>query len=131
MLTVVPMRANSPLTGWPSMVSAIFCDEVAVGDGRDDARDLGGRADEVVDERVDRLGVLRPAAGRRGRATRARVMRPSRPMTRETRVELAGLPGVELEQLVDAGLQLADQVAAARAQAHGEVALRAPPSARR
>ncbi len=23
-LTIVPMRANSPLTGWPSMVSAIF-----------------------------------------------------------------------------------------------------------
>src|SRR3954453_17358001 len=75
--TVVPMRANSPLTGWASMGMAIFSDRSpsarasmtratsGVGRGLDDARDLGRRAHEVVDQRVDRLDVLGPAAGHR------------------------------------------------------------------
>ena len=81
--TVWPIAANSPLTGWPSIVSAIFWRQVALRDGRDDAPDLGGRADEVVDKRVDRLDGVAPAAvdacpARRARSCGRRGRRPGR-----------------------------------------------------
>ena len=62
-LTVVPMRRNSPLIGRPSIVSSIFCDRSPRGDRVEHARDLDRRAREVADHRVDGVDRLRPRAG--------------------------------------------------------------------
>ena len=120
--TVVPMRANSPFSGWPSMVSAIFWVRSPVGDGDDHARDLGGGADEVVDQAVDR--VQRAWTSRRGRRRRrARsVIRPSRPTTRPRRTSSAVELRVALDELVVGGLELAHDALAPRRETMREVA---------
>ena len=120
--TVWPMRLNSPLTGWPSIVSAIFWREVALGHGRDHAADLGGRADEVVDERVDGLDLVGPAAVRAGQRRALGHPAVAADDAREA-LELLGHPRVLLDELVDAGLHVADHVAPARGQPDGEVAV--------
>ncbi len=48
------MRRNSPRTGRPSISSDHLLRQVALGDRRDDARDLVRRRDEVADELVHR-----------------------------------------------------------------------------
>jgi len=59
--TVVPMRRNSPLTGWPSISSA-SSGQVALRDRDQHACDLGGGLHQVADERVDRADAGRPAS---------------------------------------------------------------------
>ncbi len=66
-------RADAPelaLHGLPLDRQLHLLGEIAVGDRVDDARDLGGGADEVVDQRVERGGRVGPvpAGGRRVRA---------------------------------------------------------------
>ena len=60
--TTVPMRRNSPFTGWPSMSRRIFWPRSPSATELDDAGDLGGRPGEVVDEAVDGVDLLGPAA---------------------------------------------------------------------
>ena len=83
-LTVVPMRANSPLTGWPSIVSAIFWDRSP------SATATSTRPTSVVGRTRSSISALTdstPVAHEPytpGSAARS-PMRPSRPMTRATR----------------------------------------------
>ena len=62
--TTLPMRRNSPRSGRPSISTDIALRKVALGDGADHARDLGGRLDHVVDQLVDRANRGLPAAAR-------------------------------------------------------------------
>jgi hypothetical protein len=96
--------------------------QVAAGHGLHHERDLGGRADQVVDERVDRLDRLGPAArdvAQRGALGHAALAADDA----ADAVELSRERGVALGHLVEGALDVADQVGAPRAQARGEVAV--------
>ena len=83
--TILPMRRNSPRSGRPSISTVMRLREVALGDRADDARDLGGRLDHVLDQFVDRRGLAFPSRRWR-RVTRPRwVILPSLPTTLERR----------------------------------------------
>ncbi len=122
------MRRNSPLTGCPSICERHLLREVALGDGADDARDLGGRLHQVADERVDGTDAASPAAAHlvQGRtfghaafaaddALDAHHLVGHRLVERDDRVELVR----------DVGHQRAGRGAspAAERQAHAEIAL--------
>ena len=84
LLTVVPMRRNSPLTGWPSISSAIFWVKSP------SATALMTRATSVVGcTRSPMSALTEPTLAAQPpfislSATRS-VIRPSRPTTRSTR----------------------------------------------
>ena len=59
------MRRNSPRSGRPSISTVIDLGKVALGDRADDAGDLGGRLDHVLDQLVDRADRGLPAAAAR------------------------------------------------------------------
>ena len=61
-LTVRPIRRNSPRSGRPSISQRHVLGQVALGDGLDHPGGLGGRLPEVVDQRVDRVHALGPRA---------------------------------------------------------------------
>ena len=61
-LTIVAERRNSPSRGRPSTSRRTVCEQVALGDRRQRARHLGGRPEQVVDQRVDRGLHLAPGA---------------------------------------------------------------------
>ena len=63
-LTMVAERRNSPSSGRPSTSRRTVCEQVALRDGRERARHLGRRPQQVVDQRVDRRLHLAPRAGR-------------------------------------------------------------------
>ncbi len=83
--TVVPMRANSPLTGWPSIVSAIFwLRSPSATAAMTRATSVVGRARSSMSAlTASAFSAHAPATG----PSEARsCMRPSRPMTRATRL---------------------------------------------
>ena len=90
-LTMVAERRNSPSSGRPSTSSAHGLQQVALRDRGDRARHLGGRPQQVVDQRVDRRLHLAPGAARAGRtSTRWRVL-PCLPTTWPTRSSSAAI----------------------------------------
>ncbi len=94
--------------------------QVAARDRLDDARDLGRRADEVVDHPVDGLDGLipRPVDGAQRHALGHAALAADDPADAG---ELLGLACVERDQLVAALLDLADDITPAGAQADREV----------
>ena len=62
-LTILPMRRNSPRSGRPSISTIMRLRQVALGDRADDARHFGGRLHHVLDQLVDRADAGFPAAG--------------------------------------------------------------------
>ena len=119
-LTVVPMRANSPLTGWPSMVRAMVRLRSPRATASMTRADLRRGAREVVDERVDGLDALRPRAVEAGerRALGHPALASDDPADPR---ELLRHPGVAVDELVHARLQVAHDVVAAGGQPRGEV----------
>ena len=121
-LTVVPIAENSPLTGWPSIVSAIFWLRSPVAtDWMTREISIVGRTRSSIIALTDSTVSLHVPSTVPS-DTRS-VMRPSRPMTRETRASSFAWRRVQRDELVAALLHVADDVAPARAQAHGEVAV--------
>ena len=86
--TVVPMRANSPLSGWPSMVSAIFWVRSPSATATiTRATSVVGRTRSSTSPLTELSAVSQPPCAE---PTRARsVMRPSRPTTRPRRTSSA------------------------------------------
>ena len=74
--------------------------EVALGDGPDDARHLGGGLNKVADHRVDRLDAIVPPAGR-GRKLSALADAPVLADRAGDPVELTSEPLVELDDIVE------------------------------
>ena len=60
-LTTLPMRRNSPRSGAAVDLDRHRLRQVALGDRADDARDLGGRLDHVLDQFVDRARAWLPS----------------------------------------------------------------------
>ena len=98
--TVVPMRRNSPLTGWPSILSAIFCERSP------SATASMTRATSVVGRTRSSISVLtspRPGPRGPGRLVFLRaVIRPSRGVAR-TPPRLLASRGVGSGHLVEGG----------------------------
>ena len=120
--TVVPMRRNSPFTGWPSIVRAILRSRSPSATASSTLADLGGRAHEVVDQRVERLDARLPAAA--GRAQRrplvhAALASDHAPHARHLLLHA----GVDRHELVVGGADLAQQAAAPPREALREVAV--------
>ena len=86
--TVVPMRANSPFSGWPSMVSAIFWVRSPSATATiTRATSVVGRTRSSTSPLTELSAVSQPPCAA---PTRARsVMRPSRPTTRPRRTSSA------------------------------------------
>ena len=83
-LTVLPIAANSPLTGWPSIVSAIFCDRSPrATDWMTREISVVGRTRSSIIELTDSTVSLH-VPSTVPNETRS-VIRPSRPMMRATR----------------------------------------------
>ena len=95
--------------------------QVAGGHRDDDARDLGGGADEVVDQAVDRVQGGRPAAVR---AVEARALGHAALAADDAAEahELGRQLGVALDELVVGGFELTHDALAPCRQAMGEVA---------
>src|SRR4051794_1407615 len=82
--TVVPMRANSPLTGWPSMVMAIFSERSPSATASiTRATSVVGRTRSSMREFT--LSTFSAHAPGTGPSEARSIIRPSRPITRETR----------------------------------------------
>ena len=63
-LTMVAERRNSPFSGRPSTSSGTVCSRSPWATAGDGAGHLGGRPQQIVDQRVDRALHLAPGAGR-------------------------------------------------------------------
>ncbi len=120
--TVVPMRRNSPLTGWPSIVRAILRSRSP------SATASSTLATSVVGRTRSSMSVLSdstldsqpPPAG----PSEARwSIRPSRPITRRMRAELLLHLAVHGDELVVGRPDLADEALAAAREAAREVAV--------
>ena len=120
--TVVPMRRNSPLTGWPSIVSAILRSRSPSATASSTLRHLGGGAHEVVDQRVERLDARLPASARRPQRS-ALVHAPLAPDHAAHARELLLHAGVHGHQLVVGRADLSHQTPATARQATGEVSV--------
>ena len=127
-LTVVPIRRNSPLTGWPLDLQRHLLRQVAVGDGVHHAGDLGRRPDEVVDQVVDRVERRGPVAGGRGHAGALghAALAADDAAMRPNSLVIARL---RLDELVVVHRDVPHHALAADRQAQGEVALAAAISA--
>ena len=121
-LTVLPIAENSPLTGCPSIVSAIFCDRspFATAAITREISVVGRTRSSIIALTDSTVSFHEPSTV--PSETRS-VMRPSRPMIRLDARELLGLARIERDQLVAALLDLADHVAPSRAQPDAEVAV--------
>ena len=119
-LTALAMRRNSPLARAPVGLERDALREVAARHGLDDAPDLGGGADEVVDQLVDGAEVGRPgAAGLLGhRALGDAAVAPDRPADARQLLARALLP---LGHAVVGVRELAHDAAVARGHAGAEV----------
>ena len=83
-LTVVPMRANSPLTGWPSMVSAILrLRSPRATASITSATSVDGRIRSSMSALTESIESAQPPSTLPSEARS--VIRPSRPTTRPTR----------------------------------------------
>ena len=119
--TVVPMRANSPLTGRPSISSAIFWFRSPSATATiTRATSVVGRTRSSIRPLTESTAVLHPPVAPCSRARS--VMRPSRPMISADADELGLERGVARGHLVVGGLEPADVVLAPRRQADAEVA---------
>ena len=120
--TVVPMRRNSPLTGWPSIVSAIVWPRSpsatasitratsVVGRTRSSTRSL---IESMLDSQLPPAG---PSEARWS-------IRPSRPITRRMRPSSFSIRALTPDELVVGGGDLTEDAAAAAGQAVREVAV--------
>ena len=121
-LAVLAVRRNWPSSGRPVHVQRHGLRQVALGHRADDARHLGGRPHQVVDQRVDGLDHRAPAArhaDRRG-ALRELALAPDHAADA---VELLGHALVGVDDVVEDVGDLAGDSGQIGRQAHRPVAL--------
>jgi hypothetical protein len=120
-LTVVPMRRNSPLTGWSSILSAIFCERSPSATATmTRATSVVGRTRSSTKALTDSSCVshVPSGAGQRRALVHAAFAADDPADARE----LARRARVELGDLVERGTDLTHHAGPARREAHAEVA---------